>query len=68
MKSIETRLAEAEQRVRALTEVLEWLDRRGGLGYDAHDRIKSALLASEPATSVSASEAPASEPAKAPDS
>lgn len=26
-----------------MRKVLEWLDRRGGLGYDAHDRIRAAL-------------------------
>lgn len=26
-----------------MREVLLWLDRRGGLGYEAHDRIKSVL-------------------------
>jgi len=31
-----TRLAKAR-------ETLEWLNRRGGLGYDAHDRIRTAL-------------------------
>ena len=30
-------------KVERLADVLRWLDRRGGLGYDAHDRIAAAL-------------------------
>jgi hypothetical protein len=33
----------APEPVNKMREVLEWLDRKGGLGYDAHDRIRSAL-------------------------
>ncbi len=31
--------------LRAAQDVLRWLDRRGGLGYDAHERIAAALQA-----------------------
>jgi hypothetical protein len=27
----------------AMRETLEWLDRRGGLGYEAHNQIRGAL-------------------------
>lgn len=30
-------------REQRMEEVLLWLDSRGGLGFDAHDRIKEAL-------------------------
>lgn len=33
----------SEEKLRVAREVLEWLDKRGGLGHDAHDRIKTAL-------------------------
>lgn len=32
-----------ERRAMRMREVLEWLDRRGGLGHDAHARIRDAL-------------------------
>lgn len=31
------------KRVEELTLLLEWLDRQGGLGYEKHDMIRSAL-------------------------
>lgn len=31
------------QHILHLRETLEWLNRRGGLGYEAHDRIRAAL-------------------------
>jgi hypothetical protein len=30
-------------RIEKLEAILRWLDSRGGLGYDAHDRIRAAL-------------------------
>lgn len=32
-----------QAQVAALRETLQWLDRRGGLGHDAHARIQAAL-------------------------
>lgn len=32
-----------DAKIARLTEVLEWLDRLGGLGFDAHERIRRAL-------------------------
>jgi hypothetical protein len=31
-----------------LADVLRWLDKLGGLGYEKHDRIRAALIAKEP--------------------
>ena len=35
----------ANERVKALVAVLQWLDRAGGLGLDRHERILAALEA-----------------------
>ena len=42
--AVQDKLAQAEQRVATLEDVLEWLDRRGGLGLDVHERIRAALM------------------------
>jgi predicted nucleic acid-binding Zn-ribbon protein len=44
-----TRLCdEQEARERVLREALEWMDRKGGLGLDVHERIDAALSAHKP--------------------
>jgi hypothetical protein len=45
---LETKLVAAEARERVLREALEWMDRKGGLGLDVHDRIRAALSAHKP--------------------
>jgi hypothetical protein len=40
----------------ALADLLDWLNRRGGLGYDAHDRISAALASFRAATSAATPE------------
>lgn len=37
------RATELEKEVERMKRVLKWLDRRGGLGFDAHDRISTVL-------------------------
>jgi chromosome segregation ATPase len=39
---------EQEARERVLREALEWMDRKGGLGLDVHERIDAALSAHKP--------------------
>jgi hypothetical protein len=48
-QAIETamQLQDAAARGRVLREALEWMDRKGGLGLDVHDRIRAALSASK---------------------
>ena len=38
-------LALRDAEIERLRECLEWLDRRGGLGLDVHEKIKQALTA-----------------------
>jgi hypothetical protein len=42
------RAEQAERKCAELSEALRWMDRKGGLGLDVHERIKAAL-ASQPA-------------------
>lgn len=40
-------LIAAADEIERLRECLEWLDRRGGLGHDVHDRIRASLVTSK---------------------
>jgi len=38
----------AAEHIKEMEELLTWLDRLGGLGYEKHERIRAALQPKEP--------------------